>query len=171
MDDFTSFSRNSTASEYEHGSFRIQQSLIVFALWLDVFGNVILTFVLIKLKKSKEVDFPDMKQHFTFLGIVYSLFNIIGSFLVYPLWFNIYQGASNGHRELRHEISTSKCRLAVLFTSFTVSNNIILHVALSVDRCVNWVFPFHYLLYKRKKESRIPMTVVFCSTCLAGMGP
>lgn len=165
MNDTKNVSGNSKVFGVEHGDYRTKQCLVIFALCVTAVGNAISTFVIIKLKKSKEMDFPDMKPHFMVFKIAYSLFNVLGSLIVYPLWLHIFHKASKGQY---HEITRNNCRVAVFFTIFVLSNSLYLLVALSVDRCLNWIFPFHYLLYKRRKKSRIPMATVLCLTGVAG---
>ena len=158
-------SQNTTVARAGDADYRTEQGFLMFALCVTVFGSATLIFVLIKLKQSKEIDFPDMKQHFTTIKIGYALLNILGSLLVYPLWFHIYSLASNGRYR---QISTDDCRAVVFFMSFWLSNTVILHVALCVDRCLNWVYPFHYLIYKRTKNSKIPLKIMVSSTSVAG---
>jgi len=117
-----------------------------------VFSNVILVIMILKMKREQEQETWDRKRHaHTSVACV----DLLGSCLVYPILIYIHYKA-----EKRKDINDTVCTILGSAAAFYMSCIAMLTTAINIHGFYSCVRPFHYFIYLRRKNSKIPFLCV-----------
>ncbi|XP_032230393.1 uncharacterized protein LOC116613973 [Nematostella vectensis] len=140
-------------------------SQLVLACFVFVFtlaGNLGISVSILQLKRREEGRFQDRTRHNDVLFLGLTIGNLLGNLLVFPPLFYMYDMAERGM-----DIPGSLCVVIGSLEAFYFTYSAVLVALQHVHHLFSIVFPFQYLIYSRKKHSKIPKFCICVSFLIA----
>jgi hypothetical protein len=136
--------------------------ILSLAFTVTVVGNFLLAITILKLKRDKEREAADRRRHVDVLFTARAVGDVLGACLNYPLLFHLYQLASK-----EKKVTGYYCEILGSSGVFYFSYIAILTVTTNLHHIISGIWPFHFFIYLRKKNSKIPFVCIAVSLLVA----